>query len=146
MDRIQKNDLYYKLWEFHANLLWSRVQYLIMIMVGIYTAWFLLLQLIINKKNYSFLYLILSILLCGFGVIVCHYFLKLARRDIEHQKFYEKKLPKLFREIKGEDINVKTRGRYIFIHLLNLCKFSCIALGLFSAVCFMIISKVFVCK
>ncbi len=39
-----KYDYFYKLWEFHENLLWSRVQYFIIIVVGIYMGWFLLFQ------------------------------------------------------------------------------------------------------
>ena len=135
MKKQQKNEFYYKLWEFHANLLWNRVQYLIVIMAGIYTGWFWLFKLIMEKEDNYTTYLFLSIGLGIFGCVICFNFLKLAKRDIEHQQFYEEKLVDIFSNIKNKDIPIKKRGRYIFIHLLKLCIFSCVILSVFSIIC-----------
>lgn len=38
----------------------------------------------------------------------------------------------LFGDIKGDKINPKKRGRYIFTHLLEICIYSCLILAIFS--------------
>lgn len=139
MDSSNNYEYYYKLWEFHANLLWSRVQYIIVILAGIYTGWFILFQLFMSDDKYNWLYFLLTELLSIFGILVCYNFLLLAKRDIEHQKYFEEKLSNIFGEIKSNNINKKTRGRYIFQRLMKICIGSCIILFVFSIICFYII-------
>lgn len=138
MNNSDKYEYYYKLWEFHANLLWNRVQYIIVILAGIYTGWFILFQLFMSDDKYNCLYFLLAELLSIFGILVCYNFLLLAKRDIEHQKYFEDKLSNIFGEIKSNTINKKTRGRYIFQRLMKICIGSCVVLFIFSIICFCI--------
>lgn len=121
MDNKQKYDLYYKLWEHHSNLLWSKLQYVIAIMVAINTAWFLLLRLFLSEEQYSNLYFIISIFLCLFGIIINIYLKRLVKRDVTQQKYYEKKLSCVFGKLKKETTPKKTRGRYIVKRMFNWC-------------------------
>lgn len=136
MKNSDKYEYYYKLWEFHANLLWNRVQYIIVILAGIYTGWFILFQLFMSDDKYNYLYFLIAEFLNIFGMLVCYNFLLLAKRDIEHQKYFEEKLSNVFGEIKSDTIDIKTRGRYIFQRLMKMCIGSCFILFVFSIISF----------
>lgn len=138
MDDNNINEYHYRLWEFHANLLWSRVHYIIVIMAGVYTGWFILFQEFMSDGEYTILYFILAEFLNIFGIMLGYNFLLLAQRDIIHQEFFEDKLPNLFKDIKTNKIATKIRGRYIFQKLLKLCIGSCCYLIIFSAISFLL--------
>lgn len=139
MNYTDKCEYYYKLWEFHANLLWNKIQYIVAIVIGIYTGWFILFQLFMKEDKYGILYFILAELLNIFGIMICYNFYLLGRRDIEIQKYFEEKLSDIFGETKNNDItNKKTRGRYIFKKLIIVCIGSCSSLFIFSIFCFCI--------
>lgn len=133
-----KYEYYCRLWEFHANLLWNKVQYMIVILVGLYTGWFILFQLYMDDNQYDYLYFMLAEILNIFGILICYNFLLLAKRDIEHQKHFEEKMSDIFGEVKNDKIDKKTRGRYIFQRLIKICMGSCLILLIFSIICFCI--------
>lgn len=138
MNDTNKCEYYYRLWEFHANLLWNKVQYLVVILVGIYTGWFILFQFFMGDNKFDYLYFILAMLISVFGTLICYNFLKLAKRDIQHQKYFEERLSNLFGELKCDKVNKKIRGRYIFQRLIKICAGSCIILFVFTIMCFCI--------
>lgn len=139
MNYTDKREYYYKLWEFHANLLWNKIQYIVAIVIGIYTGWFILFQLFMKENRYDYLYFALAEFLNVFGILICYNFYLLGKRDIDIQKNFEEKLSDIFGEIKSDDrINKKTRGRYVFQRLIKICMGSCLILLIFSVICFYI--------
>lgn len=127
MNDNQKHEIYYKIWEHHSNLLWNKVQHMLVIFGGIFAAWFLLIERIINVSSFSLLYLIVNVLLCLFGMIICFYLRKLVDRDIKMQDYAADKI-KLFGETKTLPENDKRRGRTIIRSVLRLCLLSFIIL------------------
>ena len=124
-----KHEMYYKLWEFHANLLWSKIQHILTIFAAVFTGWFILLRMSLEAERYNWLYLGINCLLCIFGCLICHYLRKLADRDIAHQAHYELKLSKIFEGIKSPKDTSSQRGRTIFRRILRLCLVSCMVLA-----------------
>ena len=136
MNNTNKYEYYYRQWEYHANLLWNKVQSTVVILVGIYTGWFILFQLFMDDNKYDYLYFILAVILNIFGIIICHNIFIWAKRDMDIQKYYEEKLPDIFGEIKNNKVDKKTRGKYIFQRLMKICIWSCTSLLVFSVICF----------
>ena len=139
MNYTNKCEYYYKLWEFHANLLWNKIQYIVAILIGIYTGWFILFQLFMKESKYDYLYFVLAEFLNVFGILICYNFYLLGKRDIDIQKSFEEKLSDIFGEIKSDEKLIKkTRGRYVFQRLIRMCIGSCSILFMFSGICFYI--------
>ena len=138
MNDTNNCEYYYRLWEYHANLLWSKVQNTVVILVGIYTGWFILFQLFMEDIKYDYLYFILAEILNIFGILICYNFSLWAKRDMDIQKYFEEKLPNIFGEIKNDGVEKKTRGKYIFQRLIKICIGSCFILFVFSIICFCI--------
>lgn len=136
MNDTNKCEYYYRLWEYHANLLWNKVQSTVVILVGIFTGWFILFQLFMDDNKYDYLYFILAEILNIFGIMICYNFSLWAKRDMDIQKHYEEKLPNIFGEIKNDRVDKKARGKYIFKRLMKICIGSCILLFVFSIICF----------
>ena len=137
MDDKQKNELYYKLWEFHANLLWNKIQHILTVFAAVFAAWFFLFNASLDDSHaFAFVYLIMNGFLCFFGCTICYFFRKLADRDIEHQEYFEDRLKDVFGELKSQSVNPKKRGRTIFRNILKLCFVSCIALFIVAIIGF----------
>lgn len=111
MNNTDKCEYYYKLWEFHANLLWKKIQYIVTIVIGIYTGWFILFQLFMKEYKYDYLYFALAEFLNIFGIFICYNFYLLGKRDIDIQKYFEEKISDIFGEMKNNGIINKKNKR-----------------------------------
>ena len=119
--------------------MWNKIQYIVAILIGIYTGWFILFQLFMKESKYDYLYFVLAEFLNVFGILICYNFYLLGKRDIDIQKSFEEKLSDIFGEIKSDEKLIKkTRGRYVFQRLIRMCIGSCSILFMFSGICFYI--------
>ena len=138
MKSEQKYEILYKLWEHHSNLLWNKVQNVLVMMAAFYTAWFLLLNNMNKTGNRNdWIYLIMIAAMCFLVVEMCFCFKNLIRRDVEQQYYVEEHMPEIFKGMKGADgPKNKKRGRVISQRMMDLCISSCIFLFLISVFCF----------
>lgn len=134
----QKYDLFYRLWEHHSNLLWNKIQYILVMMAAFFTAWFLLIgRMFDDETGMAWFYLILISGMCALVGAMCFCFKRLICRDSEQQRYFENKLPEIFAEIKSDDESRKMyRGREIVQKMMDLCVFSCAFLLLLSFIAY----------